>query len=51
MTADSDDVADSADERPEGALRKRGERQAPARTDHATGPAQAEQNEEDDLPA
>ena len=51
MTADSDDVADSADQKPKGSLQKRGPGQAPAKADHPTGEAQAEQNKADEPPA
>jgi hypothetical protein len=51
MTSDSDDVADSADQKPPGSLPQQGASKAPAQPSHPTGEKQAEENKANDPPA
>ncbi len=51
MTSDSDNVAESADQKPPGSLTPQGPDKAPAKTDRPTGEDQAEENRADESPA
>ena len=51
MTADSDDVAASADQKPKGSMKEQGPTEAPVKPEHPTGETQAEQNKANDPPA
>lgn len=51
MTSDSDDVADTADQKPPGSLHPQGPGKAPTKAEHPTGEEQAEENRTNDPPA